>query len=170
VHSPHRRPAGSPPSSCSRPTACRTAAAGDGEQASINATAGAFAANIRLFMPRSATGSTTATSRPWQRRCRRAGRSAERPPFFVAHAAIKTAFAWIIGGVTSCELTINGTIDETQAAGGTVTLNGMPLQFGVDWELVNGNVIRLLGQACTDLKNSPNPMVQASFPCGAVIL
>jgi hypothetical protein len=103
-----------------------------------------------------------------------AGVQAGQPnaPFFVANTPqdLQTAFAQIIGGVTSCELTINGTIDETQAAGGTVTLNGMPLQFGVDWELVNGNVIRLLGQACTDLKNSPNPMVQASFPCGAVIL
>jgi hypothetical protein len=30
--------------------------------------------------------------------------------------------------------------------------------------------IRLLGQACETLKNSSNPQVQASFPCGSVIL
>jgi hypothetical protein len=45
----------------------------------------------------------------------------------------------------------------------------MMLMYGTDWTLVNGNIIRLLGQACTNFKNSTNPMVSASFPCGSVI-
>jgi len=45
----------------------------------------------------------------------------------------------------------------------------MMLMFGTDWVLVNGNIIRLVGQACTNFKNSTNPTVQATFPCGSVI-
>ena len=52
---------------------------------------------------------------------------------------------------------------------GTVMVNGMTLTYGTDWTLVNGNIIRLLGSACTALKSTPNPMVSASFPCGSVI-
>jgi hypothetical protein len=45
----------------------------------------------------------------------------------------------------------------------------MTLTYGTDWILVNGNVIRILGGACTALKATPNPTVSASFPCGSVI-
>lgn len=85
-------------------------------------------------------------------------------------AELQMAFQQIIGGVVSCELTISGTVDVEQAKGGSVTLNGMQLMYGTDWEVVNGNTIRLLGQACDTLKGSSNPQVQASFPCGSVIL
>jgi hypothetical protein len=83
---------------------------------------------------------------------------------------LKDAFQSIIGGVASCELAINGTVDPDQAKGGTVTLNGTTLTYGQDWEVVNGTTIRLVGAACDTLKSTPNPQVQASFPCGAVIL
>jgi hypothetical protein len=85
-------------------------------------------------------------------------------------AELQMAFQQIIGGVVSCELNINGTVDPEQAKGGSVTLNGMQLMYGTDWEVVNGTTIRLLGQACETLKSSTNPQVQASFPCGSVIL
>ncbi|HEY5920937.1 MAG TPA: vWA domain-containing protein [Kofleriaceae bacterium] len=85
-------------------------------------------------------------------------------------AELQMAFQQIIGGVVSCELMINGTVDPEQAKGGTVTLNGMQLMYGTDWEVVNGTTIRLVGQACETLKSSTNPQVQASFPCGSVIL
>jgi hypothetical protein len=52
---------------------------------------------------------------------------------------------------------------------GTVTLNGTPLAYGAGWTMVNGNTIRLLGQACSALQASPNPSVSASFPCKTVI-
>jgi hypothetical protein len=42
--------------------------------------------------------------------------------------------------------------------------------YGTDWTLVGGNTIRLQGAACDALKNSANPVVTASFPCGTVIL
>ena len=85
-------------------------------------------------------------------------------------AELQMAFQQIIGGVVSCELNINGTVDVDQAKGGSVTLNGMQLMYGTDWEVVNGNTIRLIGAACDTLKSSTNPQVQASFPCGSIIL
>jgi hypothetical protein len=92
--------------------------------------------------------------------------------FYTANspAELQMAFQQIIGGVVSCELTINGTVDPDQAKGGSVTLNGTQLMYGTDWELVNGTTIRLLGQACETLKSSTNPQVEASFPCGSIIL
>ena len=84
-------------------------------------------------------------------------------------AQLKQAFDTIISGVVSCDLTLTATIDDAQAMNGTVTLNGVTLTYGTDWTLVNGNIIRLTGQACTSLKSSANPMVSASFPCGSVI-
>jgi len=80
-----------------------------------------------------------------------------------------TAFQQIIGGVLSCDLQLSGTVDTTQASSGTVTLNGTPLQYGTDWTLVNGSTLELLGNACTTLKGSTNPVVDAQFSCGAVI-
>jgi len=52
---------------------------------------------------------------------------------------------------------------------GQVTLNGMPLTYGTDWDLSNPSTIRLLGGACDTLKSSDNPIVKATFSCGAVL-
>lgn len=93
-------------------------------------------------------------------------------PYYLANNAqeLKQAFDTIINGVISCDLSLTSSIDPNQAMGGTVVVNGMTLNYGTDWILVNGNVIRILGAACTALKGTPNPTVSASFPCGSVIL
>jgi hypothetical protein len=92
-------------------------------------------------------------------------------PYFVADnpAELAMALDQIIGGVVSCELDLDGQITVQQAQDGTVTLNGNPLTYGTDWELVDSDTIRLLGQACTDLQNSTMPMVVGVFPCGGII-
>jgi hypothetical protein len=92
-------------------------------------------------------------------------------PYYTSNspAQMTSAFQQIIGGVLSCDLTINGTVDPSQASSGKVSLNGTPLQYGTDWTLVNGTTIELLGSACDTFKSSANPTVDASFTCGAVI-
>ena len=76
----------------------------------------------------------------------------------------------IINGVISCDLTINQAVDPASAPNATVTLNGSNLTYGTDWTLdANGMTIHILGTACTTLKNTPNAVVDASFPCGSVI-
>jgi hypothetical protein len=94
--------------------------------------------------------------------------------YFTANspAELKTAFQSVIGGVVSCELAINGSVIPEQAKNGTVLLNGSPLMYGTQWEFANATTIRLLGAACDQLKDGSqlNATVEASFPCGAVIL
>lgn len=93
-------------------------------------------------------------------------------PYYTANdpASLVSAFNTIINGVLSCDLTLSGSIDPSQAMSGQVTLNGMVLTYGTDWTLdPNGMVIHLIGNACNTLKSSPNPTVDAAFPCGAVI-
>lgn len=85
-------------------------------------------------------------------------------------AQLKAAFDSIIKGVISCDLSLTSSIDPAEAMSGTIVINGQTLTYGTDWTLVNGNVIRILGASCTSLKTAVNPVVSASFPCGAVIL
>ena len=85
-------------------------------------------------------------------------------------ADLQTAFQQIIGGVVSCELQINGTVDPTQAQP-----DRDAQRYAADvWHRLDRRErhddSHLLGAACDTLKNSSNPQVQASFPCGSVIL
>lgn len=92
------------------------------------------------------------------------------PYYPVGNAAqLQAAFQTIINGVLTCDLALTGTIDMSQAQTGSLTLNGTMLQYGVDWILVNGTTIRVQGAACDTLKATPNPTIQASFPCGSVV-
>jgi hypothetical protein len=93
-------------------------------------------------------------------------------PYYVANdaAQLKAAFDTIIRGVISCDLSLTGNIDPSQAMSGTVVVNGQTLQYGTDWILVGNNTIRIQGNACNSLKTAVNPQVSAQFPCGAVIL
>ncbi len=92
------------------------------------------------------------------------------PYYPVNNAAdLQAAFQTIINGVISCDLSLTATIDDGQAMNGVVVVNGVTLTYGVDWILVNGMTIRVQGAACNMLKNTMNPMVSATFPCGSVI-
>jgi hypothetical protein len=93
------------------------------------------------------------------------------PYYPVTNAAdLQDAFQTIINGVISCDLSLTAAIDEGQAMNGTLTINGVTQTYGTDWVLVGGNTIRVQGAACTMLKSAQNPDVQATFPCGSIIL
>lgn len=85
-------------------------------------------------------------------------------------ASLKAAFDAIIGGVISCDLKLTSKVDPFYESQGTVTVNGMALQYGTEWTVENGDTIRILGNACTRLKNTVNAEVKATFPCGGVVL
>jgi len=172
-------PAGSPPiillATDGAPNSCGSTQANLGP--SITAAKDAYAAGVRLFivglaglntqflqdMANAGTGVMTGQA-PNCTGC---------SPFYVANdpASLAASFNSIINGVISCDLTITGQVDPATANQGTVTLNGTMLTYGTDWVVdPNGMTIHLLGQACTDLKSSANPVVDASFPCGTVVL
>ena len=165
-------PMGSPPiivlATDGLPNSC---AGADSQNESIQAAKNAYTAGIRTFVL-----GIAGVNDGFLQAMANAGQGVQanqtNAKYYTANspAELQMAFQQIIGGVVSCELTINGTVDLEQGKGGSVTLNGQQLMYGTDWELVNGTTIRLLGQACENLKNSTNPQVQASFPCGSVIL
>jgi hypothetical protein len=165
-------PMGSPPiivlATDGLPNSCGGA---DTQAQSIQAAKNAYTAGIRLFIL-----GIAGVNDSFLQSMANAGQGVQpgqpNATYYTANSPqdLQMAFQQIIGGVVSCELSINGTVDVTQAQGGTVTLNGTTLTYGTDWDLVNGNTIRLLGAACDQLKSSPNPMVNATFPCGSVIL
>ena len=166
-------PAGSPPAivlaTDGLPNSCADTGGG-GESASVAAAKAAFAAGIPVYVLAINDSSThfqdmANAGQGWQP-------GQPNVPYFLATdaAQLKAAFDTIIRGVISCDLTLTSSIDPSQAMSGTIVINGTTLNYGTDWELVNGNVIRILGNSCTSLKTSVNPMVSATFPCGAVIL
>ena len=165
-------PMGSPPvlllATDGEPNSCNN---GNDNGHSVASTTAAYAAGIRLFIIGLAGLNTTFLQ---QMANAGAGVTMGMPnaPFYTADdpASLAAAFSQIINGVLSCTLSITGQIDPATAMDGTVTLNGMTLMYGTDWTLdMNGMAIDLLGAACTTLKSSTNPVVNATFPCGSVI-
>jgi hypothetical protein len=165
-------PAGSPPvivlASDGLPNSC---SGSNGEQASIQAAQSAYAAGIPLYILGVGTGINDTHLQAMANAG--AGVQAGQPnaPYYLANTAaqLQQAFDTIISGVISCDLPLTSAIDPAQAMDGVVVVNGVTLTYGTDWILVNGNVIRLVGGACDRLKMTPNPMVNATFPCGSVI-
>jgi hypothetical protein len=140
---------------------------------SVTAAANAFAKGIRVFVL--SVGDTAGTAAHFQALANAGqGVNSGQPdaPYYPATdpTSLAAAFKTIIGGVLSCDLQLSGQVDPTAGQNGTVTLNNMTLNYGTDWTLdANGLTIHLLGNACTTLKNTQNPMVDATFACGAVI-
>ena len=152
------------PDSCADPNALA-------RDLSVAAAGNAFANDIRVFVL--SVGSAVAEGHLQQVANAGAGLDPVNgdAPYYVATspAQLAAAFDEIIGGVVSCDLTLDGSIDVGQAGAGTVTLNGNVLTFGTDWEATGAMGIRLIGAACDTLSSTPDPIVTANFPCGAVI-
>lgn len=163
-------PAGSPPilllATDGEPNACGN---GADNGRSVNSTTTAYNNGIRTFI----IGFAGVNAAFLQQVANAGvGQTMGNAPYYVASdpASLVTAFNTIINGVISCDLTINQQVDPASAPGATVTLNGMNLTFGTDWTLdPNGTIIHIVGSACTTLKNTPNAVVDATFPCGSVI-
>lgn len=75
----------------------------------------------------------------------------------------------IIDGVRTCRFTLNGEVDPMYASHGTVTLNGQDLGYGDDWTLASTHEIELLGDACQDVLDGGDDVIDGSFPCYAFV-
>ncbi len=170
-------PMGSPPviilATDGEPNSCNDGTVND--PPSITAAQNAYTKGIRLFILGLA-GLNTQFLQDMANAGTGVAAGQPNAPYYTANntAGLEMAFQQIIGGVLSCDLAISssggGTVDPTTAMNGTVTLNGVVLMYGTDWDVdPNGMVVHLLGAACTTLKNSANPNVDAEFPCGSVI-
>ncbi len=100
-------------------------------------------------------------------------------PFYKANnpAELSAALSQIITGILSCEFDLSGQVDVNRANEGIVILSNSggtcgaagTLDFGTEWEMVDGNTIRVLGGACDALK-AGSCTLQATFACGTIIL
>ncbi|MFN0246996.1 MAG: vWA domain-containing protein [Kofleriaceae bacterium] len=156
------------PDTCAVPNPNPTAAA---QQASINAAAAAYAAGIQVFIL--SVGNQVSDAHLQEVANAGVGRpvTTGTAPFYKANnqSELTAAFDAIIGGVVSCELTLDGQITPDAGPRGDVRLGGVQLIYPTDWEIVDANTIRLLGSACTALQTQPNAQLSAEFPCGSVI-
>jgi hypothetical protein len=78
------------------------------------------------------------------------------------------AFNQIIGGFVSCQIPIDAIVDVLQQCEGTVMLDDVELECGVDWQMLDESTLELLGDACEALQNGQEHEVAASWPCGIV--
>lgn len=156
------------------PNDCGGDAHGTGAQMdSVTAAKNAFSKGIKLFVL--VVG--TKFDPDFKRRLANVGQGIDEMAMPGAQAftatnsdELSSAFNQIIGGVLSCDLKLNGEINPDNAMNGDVKLNGTHLLYGEEWTVDNDNVtLHLLGRACTTLKTSPSPAVDATFPCGTVI-
>jgi len=77
----------------------------------------------------------------------------------------------LVGEEISCVVTLEGQgVIVGKECGGTVTLNGTPLQCNGDngWRLNDSLHIELLGEPCEQFKMSASAQLIANFPCDAV--
>ncbi len=96
----------------------------------------------------------------------------ENAEFFVAlnPQDLVDAFGTIVGGAAGCVFTINGQVDTAKASQGLVSLDGTPLEFGVDWIMLDGKSFEVLGGACDTIKDASLHHVSAVFPCGVIVI
>jgi hypothetical protein len=87
-------------------------------------------------------------------------------PYWKANdqAALKAALESIINGVRSCTFSLQGDVDTALVKHGTVKLDGVELEYGVDWKLNGASEVEVLGARCDALKSGDHRLF-AEFPC-----
>jgi hypothetical protein len=87
---------------------------------------------------------------------------------------LRDALGAIIGGTLSCEVTLEGELQDLEEAcrDGVVELNGrtIPCDGMNGWRVVDSTHIELVGSACTELMSTPDVVLVATFPCGVVLI
>lgn len=169
-------PQGSPPvivlATDGLPNNCGGGGGGQAQTDTITAARNAFSKGIRLYLLSVGTkiDPTFALAVANAGQGVRPGQPDAKPYTATNPAELSAKFQEIVRGVVSCDLKLSGRVDAVNGQSGSVTLNGMSLTYGTDWTLdMDGVTIHLLGNACNTLKSSPNPIVDATFGCGAVI-
>lgn len=153
------------------PDTCETPNPQDGQPESLAAAEGAFALGIRTFVI--SVGEEIGDEHLQELANVGVGQPRNSPtpaPFFKALNAdeLIRAFEAIVGGFLLCEFQIDGEIAEGRDCDGAVTIDGEALACGPEFE-VEGRSLRLLGEACERLGDGGQHVVEAQWPCGAII-
>lgn len=88
-------------------------------------------------------------------------------PYYVAlePQELASALDALIGSaLPTCSFRLDRTLTPAEAAAGSLELDGQPLLYGTDWELVAADTIELLGGACEAALAGPIALT-GEFPC-----
>jgi len=90
----------------------------------------------------------------------------QNAPFYKAlsTADLQAAFDQVVAGVRGCSFQLDEPASD--ASTGVVTLDGRPLEQGVDWNLTDSTTIELVGAACDEVLTGGEHEVEAVFECG----
>lgn len=147
-----------------------------GQGRSVAAAEAAFAAGIRTFVISVGEGVVSdAHLQDMANAGLGRGPGDDDAPFFVAgdDAGLRSALGAIVGGALSCEVTLDGRIEDLEdACLGEVRLNGRLLTCDDPdgWRVLDATRIEVLGAACTELTDSPGVTLTASFPCDVILI
>ncbi len=85
--------------------------------------------------------------------------------------ALIAALTKIVQDARTCSFALNGRVQAGAEGSGTVTLNGKKLPYGEaeGWRLKDPSTLELVGNACTELKTTPDGTLSARFTCGSVV-
>ena len=147
-----------------------------GQARSVAAAEAAHAAGIRTFVL--SVGEGVVSDRHLQDMANAGlgrGPGDDDAPFFVAgdDAGLRSALGSIVVGALSCEVALEGRIENLeQACLGEVRLNGRLLicDDPNGWRVLDSMRIEILGEACTELTDAPGATVTASFPCDVILI
>jgi hypothetical protein len=81
-------------------------------------------------------------------------------------------FRDIIGPGASCDVVLAGEVKKGNECMGTIMINGTPLVCNDPngWALRDSKTITIQGTACEQYKAKRDALLQASFPCAAIVL
>jgi hypothetical protein len=83
------------------------------------------------------------------------------------------ALETLISATLGCTVPLRGTVNVAEACSGTVSLNGVALPCNTPngWSVdASGRNLTLSGTACATFMNSGAVMVEATFPCGLLVV
>jgi hypothetical protein len=160
--------------SAGQPTDCTGAQSPTVTQTAYSAVQTAFGAGIHTFVVSFAT--LAADQAYFQKLANLGAGSATDVTVYPITATTSTPAALLSDldamahNARSCEIALTNNVDATMGSQAAVTLNGVALVFNTDWVFEGGKKIKLLGDACTNLRaGESTPEVDMTMPCVSVL-
>jgi hypothetical protein len=157
------------------PDTCEVPNPQQGQGRSVQAAQAAYAAGIHLYIL--SVGSDVGATHLQDMANAGVGLpvgGATNAPYYVADnpADMTAAFGQIIGVVRSCTLSLSAAVQGGYECSGDVRLGGVPLVCNDPngYRLTDPTTLELLGDACQSFLDNPQTTLDATFPCGSIIL
>ncbi|HEY0136866.1 MAG TPA: vWA domain-containing protein [Nannocystis sp.] len=153
------------------PDTCAEPNPQNGQQASVDAAAAAFAQGVRLYVISVGAEVSDEHLQDVANAGVGVGQGDPNAPFYKANDAdaLAAAFAEIVEGVRDCKLDVDGKVAEGGEAECVVSVNGEPVPYGTDdgWQLNNPSEIELVGGSCDAIQDG-DVAVSIKCACGVV--